>query len=43
VLFGILPLGDRADIRYEIGYLFGLSSDTPNGTFKFLLGYEKTF
>lgn len=43
VLFGVLPLGDVADIRYEVGYLFGLSHDTPSGTFKFLLGYEKTF
>jgi hypothetical protein len=43
VLFGVVPLGDLADVRYEVGYLFGLSHDTPAGTFKFLLGYEKTF
>jgi hypothetical protein len=43
VLFGVFPLGDHQDIRYEIGYLVGFTPQTPDGTFKFLLGYEATF
>ncbi|MBV8537116.1 MAG: hypothetical protein JO128_16070, partial [Alphaproteobacteria bacterium] len=33
VFFGVLPFSGDQDVRYEIGYLFGLNRSTPDGTF----------
>jgi hypothetical protein len=43
VLFGVFRLSQRQDIRYEIGWLFGLDRQTPDHTFKLLIGYEYQF
>ena len=42
-VFGVFNVGERQDFRYEVGYLFGLNSQAPRGTVKFLLGYEYRF
>ena len=42
VLFGVFDLGDRSDIRYELGYLHDFRGATGN-TIKLLLGYEYRF
>ena len=43
VFFGVFDLGERQDIRYELGYLYGLDEATPRGTLKLLVGYEYRF
>ncbi len=43
VFFGVLDLGERQDIRYELGYLHGFDGATPRGTLKLLVGYEYRF
>ena len=43
VLFGTLRLGNGGKIKYEAGYLIGLTRNTPDGTVKFLLEYEVAF
>ena len=41
-MFGIVDLGGGHDLRYELGYLYGLDSTTPR-TLKLLIGYEYRF
>ena len=43
VLFGSFRLDGGGKIKYEAGYLIGLTRSTPSGTFKFLLEYEVAF
>ena len=48
VLFGVarladLGLGDVGTLKYEVGYLFGLTHATPHGTVKWLFEYELFF
>lgn len=42
VLFGEVDAG-AGTIKYEAGYLLGLTHDTPSGTLKFVLEYEVAF
>jgi hypothetical protein len=41
--FGVFPFGNGHDVRYELGYLFGLGPATPDATIKLLIGYEYQF
>jgi len=43
VFFGGFKVAREHELRYEIGYLRGLDSLTPQGTVKLLLGYEYRF
>ena len=43
VFFGVFNLGEKQDIRYELGYLFGFNNATPSRTVKILMGYEYRF
>lgn len=43
VLLGKLPLGNRSALKYEAGYLFGLTEGSPDGAFKWLLEFEHHF
>ncbi len=44
VFYGKIPLSALgAKIKYEAGYLFGLTDASPDGTFKWLLEYEFRF
>ncbi|MBI2800599.1 MAG: FTR1 family protein [Gammaproteobacteria bacterium] len=40
---GRLVLGSRSKLRYNLGYLFGLTDAVPDGVFKFELEYEFRF
>jgi high-affinity iron transporter len=40
VVLGKVGLNSRMALKYEAGYLFGLTSGSPNGTFKWLLELE---
>ena len=40
VLFGTLPVGHASRLRYELGYLAGLTRDTPDHTLKAALELE---
>jgi len=43
VVTGKYRIGGRSSIYYEAGYLFGLTSASPDGTVKWLLEYEYVF
>ena len=44
VIFGRLPLGPLpGELKYEVGYLFGLTPGTPEGNVKWRLEYEFRF
>jgi high-affinity iron transporter len=43
VALGKFPLGGGDAIKYEAGYLFGLTHGSPNGAFKFLIEFETHF
>jgi high-affinity iron transporter len=44
VLLGKVHLGGIAELKYQAGYLFGLTRDgSPDGAFKFLLEFERHF
>ena len=43
VVRGEFPLGGTRKLEYNLGYLFGLTDDTPNGEAKFELAYEWRF
>jgi len=43
VVTGKHHIGDRSFIYYEVGYLLGLTSASPDGTVKWLLEYEYVF
>ncbi|MFK8066822.1 MAG: hypothetical protein AB8D52_01100 [Gammaproteobacteria bacterium] len=40
VLLGNIRLGDRKQLRWETGVIVGLSNDTPDTTFRFLIELE---
>ena len=41
---GTVPLGNGAGkLHYEAAYLFGLTDETPDGAFRWLLEYELRF
>ncbi len=39
-IFGDIKLGARSKIKYELGYLIGLTGETPDGSVRWLLEYE---
>jgi len=39
-IFGKLPVGDRAAIRYNAAWLIGMTDATPNNTFRMQVEYE---
>ncbi|MCG6872201.1 MAG: FTR1 family protein [Gammaproteobacteria bacterium] len=43
VVRGKLRPGGRSGLRYELGYLLGLNSATPDGSLKWLLEYEYVY
>jgi hypothetical protein len=43
VLYGTIPFGRAGELKYELGYLFGLTRATPTGTLKWTLEYEISF
>lgn len=43
VALGKFPLGGGNAVKYEVGYLFGLTHGSPNGAFKFLIEFETHF
>ncbi len=43
VLLGKIPLGQKSKLKYEFGYLVGLSDSAPDGTWKAVLEYEMHF
>ena len=43
VLSGAFEIEGFGTIGYELGYLFGLTSGTPDGTLKWLLAYQVSF
>jgi len=44
VLLGKFHLGDVSTLKYEAGYLFGMTSDgSPDGAFKWMLEFEHHF
>ena len=43
VITGKFRLGEESAIVYELGYLFGLTGDSPDGTVKWLLEFEHEF
>ena len=40
---GEFPLGGTRKLEYNVGYLFGLTDNSPNGEVKFELAYEWRF
>jgi hypothetical protein len=40
VIFGAIPITPMTKIQYELGYLFGLTDGTPDGTLRWQLEYE---
>ena len=41
IVAGVLPLGEGGTkIKYNVGYLFGLTDETPDGTFKAMVELE---
>jgi len=40
VMMGSRPLGEARQLRWEVGLIFGLDSDTPDQTFRLLVEYE---
>ena len=40
VIFGALPITPTTKIQYELGYLFGLTDGSPDGTLRWQLEYE---
>jgi hypothetical protein len=43
VLWGELELGPRSKFEIQVGWLFGLTDATPDGTFKWIVEYEIEF
>jgi len=43
VMVGQISLGSAGEIKYELGYLVGISTATPESTFKWKLEYEIAF
>jgi FTR1 family protein len=43
VVMGSLRTGVKSALSYELGYLFGLTDESPDGVFKWLVEYEGSF
>jgi hypothetical protein len=43
VLTGEQPLGGLGELKYEVGYLFGLTANSPTGAVRWRLEYEIAF